>query len=187
VQAGYKQFADEYEAAHAVADQAARYGKIFKEHPKNIAAIMEHYSPRNENPTDKLIERMERRTGINRMQEIDLLKNAEDRARFTYGIAVQEGKTREGTMGKFLHMFTPEGRLEHQRGLFGHPHYDLLGNARKAGLLEQPAHKVTGSASLSVDFKNMPRGVKTKTKIDGMFSQIRVARGRAMPLANQEG
>jgi hypothetical protein len=36
-----------------------------------------------------------------------------------------------------------------------------------------------------VDFKNMPRGVKTKTKIDGMFSSIRVARGRAMPLAEQ--
>jgi hypothetical protein len=78
----------------------------------------------------------------------------------------------------------------HARSLFGHPQHrypDLLGNARKAGLLEQPAHKVTGSASLSVDFKNMPRGVKTKTKIDGMFSQIRVARGRAMPLASQDG
>jgi hypothetical protein len=62
---------------------------------------------------------------------------------------------------------------------------DLLGNARKAGMMGAE-HKVTGSASLSVDFKNMPRGVKAKTKIDGMFSQIRVARGRAMPLANQD-
>jgi len=62
---------------------------------------------------------------------------------------------------------------------------DLLGHARKAGLMGAE-HKVTGSASLSVDFKNMPRGVKAKTKIDGMFSQIRVARGRAMPLANQD-
>jgi hypothetical protein len=62
---------------------------------------------------------------------------------------------------------------------------DLLGNARKAGMMGAE-HKVTGSASLSVDFKNMPRGVKAKTKIDGMFSQIRVARGRAMPLPNQD-
>jgi hypothetical protein len=84
--------------------------------------------------------------------------------------------------------YGPDGGKNPDAKYWNHQHMeraDLLGNARKAGMMGAE-HKVTGSASLSVDFKNMPRGVKAKTKIDGMFSQIRVARGRAMPLANQD-
>jgi hypothetical protein len=65
---------------------------------------------------------------------------------------------------------------------------DLLGNARKAGLIDPPQqHKFTGDAKIHVGFRGMPRGVKTKTSMSGMFSSIRTTRGRAMPIADQEG
>jgi hypothetical protein len=44
----------------------------------------------------------------------------------------------------------------HARSLFGHPQHrypDLLGNARKAGLMEAQQHKVTGDARIHVDFR----------------------------------
>jgi hypothetical protein len=63
---------------------------------------------------------------------------------------------------------------------------DLLGNARKAGMMGNQAQKVTGEASMRIDLRGFPKGTKTKTEMSGMFSQIRVARGRAMPLANQD-
>ena len=47
------------------------------------------------------------------------------------------------------------------RSIFGHPHQqkpDLLGNARKAGLMESPAHKVTGEASMRIDLRGFPLG-----------------------------
>jgi len=182
---GFKHFRDSYEAAHAIVAQMAHYAAMFKEHPKSIAGILKHYSPPNENQTGMLIRNLSRRTGFSPHQELDLTNSAQA-AKMAYGIAVQEGKAREGSQAQFAHMFSDEGRREHQRSVFGFRNRpDLLGNARKAGMMGAE-HKVTGSASLSVDFKNMPRGVKAKTKIDGMFSQIRVARGRAMPLANQD-
>jgi hypothetical protein len=182
---GFKHFRDSYEAAHAIVAQMAHYAAMFKEHPKSIAGILKHYSPPNENKTGMLIRNLSRRTGFSPHQELDLT-NSVQAAKMAYGIAVQEGKAREGSQETFRHMFSDEGRREHQRSVFGFRNRpDLLGNARKAGMMGAE-HKVTGSASLSVDFKNMPRGVKAKTKIDGMFSQIRVARGRAMPLANQD-
>ena len=75
------------------------------------------------------------------------------------------------------------------RSMFGHPHMqsaDLLGNARKAGMMGGQSQKVTGEASMRIDLRGFPKGTKTKTEMSGMFSQIRVARGRAMPLANQD-
>jgi hypothetical protein len=63
---------------------------------------------------------------------------------------------------------------------------DLLGNARKAGMMGNQSQKVTGEASMRIDLRGFPKGTKTKTEMSGMFSQIRVARGRAMPLANQD-
>jgi hypothetical protein len=48
------------------------------------------------------------------------------------------------------------------------------------------SQKVTGEASMRIDLRGFPKGTKTKTEMSGMFSQIRVARGRAMPLANQD-
>jgi hypothetical protein len=46
--------------------------------------------------------------------------------------------------------------------------------------------KVTGEAALNINLRGFPKGTQTQTKMSGMFSQIRVARGRAMPLANQD-
>jgi hypothetical protein len=159
---------------------------MFKEHPKTIAGILKHYSPPNENQTAMLIHNLSRRTEFSPHQDIDLT-NSVQAAKMAYGIAVQEGKAREGSQAQFAHMFSDEGRREHQRSLFGHRNrfHDLLGNARKAGLMEQPAHKVTGEASMRIDLRGFPKGTKTQTKMAGMFSSIRVARGRAMPLAEQ--
>lgn len=75
---------------------------------------------------------------------------------------------------------------------FGHPQQraefpNLLGDARRAGLLAPQKHQVEGNASVSVDFKNMPRGVTPSAKASGLFTEVRMNRGRAMPLANQEG
>ena len=182
---GFKHFRDSYEAAHAIVAQMARYSTMFKEHPNTIAGILKHYSPPNENQTGTLIRNLSRRTGISPHQQIDFTNTAQA-AKMAYGIAIQEGKVKEGSLAQFEHIFSGERRREHQRSIFGHPRPDLLGNARKAGMMGGQVQKVMGSASLSVDFKNMPRGVKAKTKIDGMFSSIRVARGRAMPLANQD-
>jgi hypothetical protein len=66
------------------------------------------------------------------------------------------------------------------RSMFGHPHMqsaDLLGNARKAGMMGSQSQKVTGEASMRIDLRGFPKGTKTKTEMSGMFSQIRVARG----------
>jgi len=65
-------------------------------------------------------------------------------------------------------------------------HLDLLDNARKAGMIGAQPQKVTGEASMRIDLRGFPKGTKTKTEMSGMFSKIRVARGRAMPLANME-
>jgi hypothetical protein len=64
----------------------------------------------------------------------------------------------------------------------------VIRTIRAKGGHDQPAqaHKFTGDAKIHVDFRGMPRGVKTKTSMSGMFSSICVARGRAMPLANQD-
>jgi hypothetical protein len=49
-------------------------------------------------------------------------------------------------------------------------------------------HKVEGNASLSVDFKNMPKGVEAKGgKMAGMFKELKINRGRAAVPASQEG
>jgi len=182
---GFKHFRDSYEAAHAIVAQMAHYATMFKEHPKSIAGILKHYSPPNENQTGMLIRNLSRRTGFSPHQELDLT-NSVQAAKMAYGIAVQEGKAREGSQEAFRHMFSDEGRREHQRSVFGHPHQDLLGNARKAGMMGNQSQKVTGEASMRIDLRGFPKGTKTKTEMSGMFSKIRVARGRAMPLANQD-
>jgi hypothetical protein len=43
---------------------------------------------------------------------------------------------------------------------------------------------VTGSASISVDFSNIPRGVKTAATYDGLFKEMKVNRGFAIPQAS---
>jgi hypothetical protein len=46
-------------------------------------------------------------------------------------------------------------------------------------------HEVTGSAGVTVDFRNMPKGVLTAGSIEGMFKKITLNRGVAMPLASE--
>jgi hypothetical protein len=45
------------------------------------------------------------------------------------------------------------------------------------------AHEIKGSAHVHVDFKNMPRGVKTSAKSDGVFQTVSLRRGKAAPVA----
>jgi hypothetical protein len=74
------------------------------------------------------------------------------------------------------------------RDHFGHrARPDLLGAGQRSGMLGAPLnHKVTGSANISVDFKNMPRGVVPGAKADGMFKQVKLNRGKAMVVASQQ-
>jgi hypothetical protein len=40
------------------------------------------------------------------------------------------------------------------------------------------AGQLDGSATVTVDFRNMPRGVQTGAKVDGAFKQYNLNRGR---------
>jgi Phage tail lysozyme len=64
----------------------------------------------------------------------------------------------------------------------------LLKAAKQSGLYDsssgRPGHM--GHASVSVDFTGMPKGVRTKASADGLFKQVTLNRGRAMPLASQD-
>jgi hypothetical protein len=64
---------------------------------------------------------------------------------------------------------------EHLRSHFGH-----RGSDRLAGALAQE-HKVTGNANVTVDFKNMPKGIKTQAAADGMFKTVEQRRTNQMP------
>jgi hypothetical protein len=80
----------------------------------------------------------------------------------------------------------PDERLR-PRGREQRASYDLLGHAREAGLVGAPLnHKVTGSASVDIRLANFPKGTVSKASGDGMFKQIKLSRGRAMPAASQE-
>jgi hypothetical protein len=67
--------------------------------------------------------------------------------------------------------------------------YDLLGEGRRGGFIGQPQkHEVSGSANMTIDFKNMPKGVEARTgKMAGMFKELKINRGRAAGTASQEG
>jgi hypothetical protein len=43
---------------------------------------------------------------------------------------------------------------------------------------------IKGSASLKIALENFPKGTRTTTKLAGMFRDINVDRGHAMPWAN---
>lgn len=79
-----------------------------------------------------------------------------------------------------------QDRLLAIRKHFGHPHIDgkLLDHARRSGMLDGGA-KMTGSAGVTIDFRNMPKGVTTTGRADGMFKSITLNRGYAMALADQ--
>jgi hypothetical protein len=48
-----------------------------------------------------------------------------------------------------------------------------------------PQSALEGNAKLSVDFTNMPRGVRTKLAIDGLFKDYKLSRGRQMGNASE--
>jgi hypothetical protein len=53
---------------------------------------------------------------------------------------------------------------------------DLLQAARRAGFAGATRHEVTGSGSLTVDFQNMPGGIRTAGSIEGMFKKLTLNR-----------
>jgi hypothetical protein len=78
------------------------------------------------------------------------------------------------------------------RAHFGHRQRpdapDLLSAGQRAGLIGQPqTHKVEGNASVDINLNGFPKGTATKTKMGGMFKELRLNRGRAAVLASQEG
>jgi hypothetical protein len=66
-------------------------------------------------------------------------------------------------------------------------HGDLMASARQASLPGAQAHTVKGDASISVDFRNMPRGVVPNASSSGIFREVKLNRGRAGAIASQEG
>lgn len=63
---------------------------------------------------------------------------------------------------------------------------DLLQQGRRSGLIGGAMqHEVTGSAGVTVDFQNMPRGVRIGGSTEGLFKKITLNRGVAMPLASE--
>lgn len=64
-------------------------------------------------------------------------------------------------------------------------HADLLGSARRAGMIGGQSHKVTGDASVRIDLNGFPRGTRTASSANGMFKQVSLNRGR-VPYADQE-
>jgi hypothetical protein len=78
---------------------------------------------------------------------------------------------------------------ERLRSHFGHRQRadapDLLGAGRRAGLVGQTQHTVTGRAAVDISLNGFPKGTTTKTKAEGMFKEIKMNRGQAMPTASQ--
>jgi hypothetical protein len=85
---------------------------------------------------------------------------------------------RQGRMNKYLHGGVAP--LESYTG----PR-DLISSARGAGVAGGAPQKVEGSASLDVNFSNMPVGVSTYMKHGGMFKDVTQNwdKGSSMPIA----
>jgi hypothetical protein len=66
---------------------------------------------------------------------------------------------------------------------------NLLSLGRKLGLIgggEAAGKQHLGSANLTVDFQNMPRGIRTAARTDGVFKEVKLNRGFQMALASSE-
>jgi hypothetical protein len=66
-------------------------------------------------------------------------------------------------------------------------HGDLLQQGKRSGLFGAPAGKLEGSASLDIRFAGLPRASRVATAFDGLFKQVRLDRGKVMPLASGDG
>jgi hypothetical protein len=75
---------------------------------------------------------------------------------------------------------------------FGHPSrksgFDgsLLRLGRSSGLIGPSQHTVTGDASVKIDLHGFPRGTRAAASASGLFKEVRLNRGRAMPMASQD-
>jgi Phage tail lysozyme len=125
---------------------------------------------------------------IHEGQHDDLKNSLTGGGRFTMPRPGQ--KDTLGTIDRNLRMHGDRGDpdiKDYPRSFEERASYDLLGHARQAGLVGAPLqHRVTGSATLDVNFNNAPQGTTHRLKADGMFKQIKLSRGRAMPPASQE-
>ncbi len=67
------------------------------------------------------------------------------------------------------------------------PRFDgtLLQDAAAKGVLGRPT-PLEGSATLKVQFENMPKGTRTKADFDGLFKEVQLNRGRAMTAASED-
>jgi hypothetical protein len=84
--------------------------------------------------------------------------------------------------------FAGADALRHHFGVGRRQNPDLLGVGRQSGLLGSPMkHTVEGRADFDITLSGFPKGTLTKTSSPGMFREVRLNRGRAMPPANQEG
>ncbi len=63
---------------------------------------------------------------------------------------------------------------------------DLIKSAQRVGMAGTMQHKVTGRAGVDINFHNMPRGTTTQASSSGIFTEVKLARGRT-PHANEEG
>jgi len=61
----------------------------------------------------------------------------------------------------------------------------LLDDARKAGMAGTMNHKVTGRAGVDINLTGFPRGTTARTTSEGIFSEVRLGRGR-IPYADRE-
>jgi hypothetical protein len=76
---------------------------------------------------------------------------------------------------------------EHGAHLADHiRHHNLLKMGRQSGLYGGSAGGHLGHLTASVDFTGMPRGVRAKATASGLFKEVQLNRGRAMPLASQD-
>jgi hypothetical protein len=60
---------------------------------------------------------------------------------------------------------------------------DLLAHAQRSGLIPG---KIAGEANVSIDLNGFPRGTKTSASASGVFKQVQLNRGTAMPRANAD-
>ena len=62
---------------------------------------------------------------------------------------------------------------------------DLLDHARKSGVLGGGGGSYGTNHRLSIGLNNAPRSTRMAYKGDGLFKEVRLNRGRAMPMASQ--
>ena len=61
----------------------------------------------------------------------------------------------------------------------------LLNRAQDAGIVGGSG-SISGNASVRIDLNGFPRGTRTQASAAGIFKEVALNRGKAMPLASQE-